>query len=427
MALFRSSSSHLKSLASRWWLPAAARTSAWWSHVEQGPPDPIFGILEAYNKDSRSEKVNLTVGAYRDDQGKPYVLEVVKQIERDNLDRYKEKEYAGILGYPSFHKAAIEFALTPEEKHVKENLYVSAQAVGGTGALRIIALFLAKFYPHSNTIYVPAPTWGNHAPVFKNSGLDVQFYRHFKKDTCGFDVEACHQDLRSIPDKSLILFHACGHNPTGIDPTMDEWADLSKICKEKGHYVFMDMAYQGFSTGNLDQDAAALRLFVKDGHQLSYAQSFSKNMGLYGERVGAVTILCDSPEEKAALESQLKIIVRPMYSNPPIHGARIATEILTNPQYKSQWLVEMKGMADRITEMRHLLRNSLTKYGSSHDWSHITKQIGMFSFTGLTPEQVDTLRQDYAIYMTRDGRISVPALCNDNVDYVAKAIHDITN
>ncbi|XP_019855412.1 PREDICTED: aspartate aminotransferase, mitochondrial-like [Amphimedon queenslandica] len=423
MAMLRTSLRSFLSFPTR---AAAVRASSWWSGVEVGPPDPIFGLLEAYNKDERTNKVNLTVGAYRDDQGKPYVLNVVKQIERDNLDKYKEKEYAGILGYPSFHRAAIEFALTPQEKHVKENLYVSAQAIGGTGALRIIALFLAKFFPHQKTIYVPAPTWGNHAPVFRSSGLNVETYRHFKPETCGFDSEACYEDLRKIPDNSLILFHACGHNPTGIDPTLDEWSQLSKICKEKNHYVFMDMAYQGFSTGDLDRDASALRLFVRDGHQLSYAQSFSKNMGLYGERVGAVTILCDTPEEKAALESQLKIIVRPMYSNPPINGARIATEILTNENYRSQWLVEMKNMADRITSMRTSLKDALAKHGSTLDWSHVTKQIGMFCFSGLSAEKVDALRNEYGIYMTRDGRISMPALCSSNVDYVAKAIHEIT-
>lgn len=394
--------------------------------MEQGPPDPIFGLVDAYNKDTRSPKVNLTVGAYRDDQGKPYVLNVVKEIERALLDKQTEKEYAGILGYPAFHKAAAEFALTKEERVVKENMYVSAQAIGGTGAIRMIGQFLGKFYPYEKTIYVSSPTWGNHTPIFRHSGLDVKPFQYFDPKTCGFDAQACYDNLMNLPKHSIILLHACGHNPSGIDPTMEEWKELSKICKEKQHFVVMDMAYQGFASGDLDRDAGALRLFVSEGHQVAYAQSFSKNMGLYGERVGAMTILCDNEKERLAVESQVKILIRPLYSNPSIHGARIATEILSNPNYYQKWIVEMKSMADRISSMRVALKDSLAQNGSTRDWSHITKQIGMFCYSGLSAEQVDRLKEDYAVYLTRDGRISIPALCSANVDYVSKAIHDVT-
>lgn len=391
-----------------------------------GPPDPIFGLLEAFNKDPRSNKVNLTIGAYRDEQGRPYVLEVVKKVEQDLMSKQSDKEYAGIMGYPAFRKAATEFALTKDSPVIQNELYVSAQSVGGTGALSIVMDFLGKFFPYKKTIYAPQPTWGNHPAIFQKSGLKMERYRHYDPETVGFNAQGCYEDLKSIPDNSIVLFHSCGHNPSGIDPTMEEWAKLSHICKEKGHFVVMDMAYQGFATGDLAKDAGALRLFVGEGHKLAYAQSFSKNMGIYGERLGAATFVCNNKEECAAVESQVKRIIRPSYSNPPIHGARIATEILTKPEYRQEWLVELKGMADRISSMRVALKGSLEKLGSTQDWSHITTQIGMFCFTGLKQDQVDKIREDFGVFMTRDGRISVPALFPSNVDYVAQAIYAIT-
>ena len=252
---------------------------------------------------------------------------------------------------------------------------------------------MARFFP-SKKIYIPTPSWANHNAVFKDSGLEVVKYRYYNKETIGLDFDGMIADLKSAPDGSLILLHACAHNPTGVDPTKSQWTQLSEVFKEKKHYAFFDMAYQGFASGDIDKDAFPIRHFQSEGHRFALAQSFAKNMGLYGERVGAFSICCDSADEKKRVDSQLKILVRPLYSNPPIHGARIAGEILTNPELYSQWEGEVKGMADRIISMRAALKKHLEDLGSKHDWSHITNQIGMFAYTGMTAEQMTRLAEE---------------------------------
>jgi len=224
----------------------------------------------------------------------------------------------------------------------------------------------------------------------------------------------------------IILLHACAHNPTGVDPRPEQWAELSKLIKDKQLFPFFDMAYKGFASGDFEKDAAAVRLFLKDGHQIALSQSFAKNMGLYGERVGAFSLICNSKHEADTVMSQLKIVIRPMYSNPPIHGARIATEVLQNQSLRAQWLTEVKGMADRIISMRAQLRENLTKEGSTRNWSHITDQIGMFCFTGMTPEQVERLMKEYSVYLTKDGRIAIVGITSGNVQYLAHAMHQVT-
>lgn len=275
----------------------------------------------------------------------------------------------------------------------------ATQSISGTGALRIGGAFLARFYPHSNAIYLPVPSWGNHTPIFRDSGLEVRGYRYFDKKTVGLDFEGLKEDLKvsvmtmfskqrrlrftfyhqKAPEQSIVLLHACAHNPTGVDPTPAQWKEISDIVKEKKLFPFFDMAYQGFASGSTDRDALAVRLFVSEGHQIALAQSFAKNMGLYGERVGAFSLTTADPGEKARVESQLKIIVRPMYSNPPIHGARIASAILTNPGLYREWEAEVKGMAERIIGMRERLYNELTKtHQTPGEWGHVKSQIGMF-------------------------------------------------
>ncbi|KAL5466716.1 hypothetical protein EMCRGX_G030864 [Ephydatia muelleri] len=407
-------------------LPSLVRTTSWWSQVEVGPPDVIFGLVEAFNKDTRSPKINLAIGAYRDDHGKPYVLPSVRKAEKKLFEKNLDKEYAGIMGYEAFRKAAVELALGKDSEPVKNKLYVTAQAVSGTGALRLAGMFLKHFYPYSKTVYTSNPTWGNHPQVFKHSGLDVQTYTYYNPADCGFNAAGCYADLKKLPDKSIILLHACAHNPTGVDPKLEQWAEISKICKDKQHFLLVDMAYQGFASGDLERDAAGLRHLVKDGHKVILCQSFSKNMGLYGERVGAVTVLCNNEQEVAAVDSQMKIIIRPLYSNPPINGARIAIELLTQSDLYKEWLGELKVMAGRIIRMRELLWQGLQREGSTRNWSHIKDQIGMFCYSGLSPQQVEKLKQDNAIYMTKDGRVSMVAITPDNVDYIAKAIHQVT-
>ena len=321
------------------------------------------------------------VGAYRDDQGKPYVLPSVKSAEQKILSQQLDKEYAGITGIPSFTKAAVLLAYRTDSAPVKEDRIAITQSISGTGALRIGGAFLQRFYPGAKTIYIPTPSWANHTAVFKDSGLKVEKYRYYDPQSIGLDFDGMLSDIKALPKGSIVLLHACAHNPTGVDPTQDQWRAISDAVKEGGHYPFFDMAYQGFASGDADRDAFALRHFIKEGHQLCLAQSFAKNMGLYGERVGAFSIVCASAEEKKRVDSQVKILVRPLYSNPPVHGARIASEILNNSSLNHQWLGEVKGMADRIIRMRALLKENLEKLGSKHDWSHIISQVGGAKFT----------------------------------------------
>ncbi|PVI07140.1 mitochondrial aspartate aminotransferas-like protein [Periconia macrospinosa] len=412
--------------AKQFTVKTGVRAVSAWSQVPQGPPDAILGITEAYKADSNPEKINLGVGAYRDDKGKPFVLPSVKQAEKKIVESNLDKEYAGITGVPAFTKAALQLAYGPDSAPVKEDRVVITQTISGTGALRIGGAFLERFYPNAKTIYIPNPSWANHNAVFKDSGLKVEKYRYYNKDTIGLDFEGMVADIKAMPKGSIVLLHACAHNPTGVDPTEQQWKDIANAVKEGDHFPFFDMAYQGFASGNTDKDAFALRHFIKEGLRPVLAQSFAKNMGLYGERVGAFSVVCESAEEKKRVDSQVKILVRPLYSNPPIHGARIASEILNDSSLNKQWLGEVKDMADRIITMRALLKENLEKLGSKHDWSHITSQIGMFAYTGLKPEQMEALAKEHSVYATKDGRISVAGITTGNVKRLAEAIYKVT-
>lgn len=405
---------------------SAVRLSSFWSHVEQGPPDAILGITEAFKKDTHPQKMNLGAGAYRDDAGKPFVLSCIRKAEQNLTEQLLDKEYSTIAGIPLFCKNSAKLAFGEDSEVISNGLNATVQGISGTGALRIGAAFFEKFFPGPKVMYLPSPSWGNHTPIFKHAGLELGSYRYYDKSNCGFDAAGCLEDLSNLPEKSLVMFHACAHNPTGVDPTPEEWQEISHVVKKKNLYPFFDMAYQGFASGDLTRDAFALRQFIKDGHSPALSQSYSKNLGLYGERVGAFTIVCNSKEEAAAVESQVKIIIRPMYSNPPIHGARLVNEVLGNKELYAEWLIEVKSMADRIIVMRDQLKSKLEAAGSTHNWEHITKQIGMFCFSGLSPEQVDRLRNEFSIYLTRDGRISVVGITSGNVDYLAESIHAVT-
>ncbi|KAL3313227.1 Aspartate aminotransferase, mitochondrial [Cichlidogyrus casuarinus] len=263
----------------------------------------------------------------------------------------------------------------------------------------------------------------------RHAGLNVKQYRYYDSKTCGLDFDGCMEDLSKIPHNDVVLLHACAHNPTGVDPSIEQWKQIGKLIYDKELVPYFDMAYQGFATGNVPGDSAAVRHFIHDLKvpTMLLAQSFAKNMGLYGERVGAFSVICSSEEEAKRVMSQLKILIRPMYSNPPIHGARIVAEILSDRQIlRNEWLADVKLMADRIIKMRLSLRSLLEKEGSSKNWQHITDQIGMFCYTGLNPSQVEKLTNDYSIYLTKDGRISVASCTSKNVEYLARAIHQIT-
>lgn len=395
--------------------------------MELAPKDPILGISESFKLDQCPLKVGLGVGAYRDDDGAPYVLPSVREAELRMLQQNVNKEYAPIEGPKDYLNAALKFAYGAESSVVRDNRAAACQTVGGTGGNRIAAAFFAKFLGKNHPIYIPTPTWGNHLNIYGAEGLDIRRYRYYDTVTRGLDFDGILADIKNAPSGSIFLLHSCAHNPTGTDPSKEQWKVLSRELRAKDHIVIFDSAYQGFASGDPERDAYAIRLFVEEGHYVILAQSFSKNLGLYGERVGCLSIVCADSEEAARVTSQLKIIIRGMYSNPPIHGANIVRTVFGDPHLQQQWLEECRGMAERIQSMRKTLRHHLEQLGSQHDWSHITSQIGMFCYMGITKEEVRRLREEFHIYMTDDGRISLAGLNSQNVAYVAEAFHIVTD
>jgi aspartate/tyrosine/aromatic aminotransferase len=290
--------------------------------------------------------------------------------------------------------------------------------------------FIKKFLPEGTTVYVPDPTWGNHYGVIESAGLKAGKYRYLDKDTMRVNIKGLLEDLNNAPDRSVILLHVCAHNPTGVDPTKDDWKQIADLIKRKNHVTFFDSAYQGFASGDLDQDAYSVRLFVNEGIEFLAAQSYAKNFGLYGERIGALNFVTKDQQSAEAILSQAMRIVRVMYSSPPLHGARIVALTLSDDNLFNLWKKDLVGMANRIIEMRQALLNGLEKRNTpspvkNGTWRHITEQIGMFSFTGLNGQQVKRLIDHHHIYLTSDGRISMAGLNPSNVDYVCDAIHEV--
>lgn len=397
--------------------------SSVFSHVVRAPEDPILGVTVAYNKDPSPVKLNLGVGAYRTEEGKPLVLNVVRKAEQKLVnDRSRVKEYLPITGLAEFNKLSAKLIFGADSPAIQENRVATVQCLSGTGSLRVGGEFLARHH-HQRVIYIPQPTWGNHTKVFALAGLSVKTYRYYDKATRGLNFHGMLEDLGSAPSGAVVLLHACAHNPTGVDPTLQQWEQIRKLIRSKGLLPFFDSAYQGFASGSLDADAQSVRMFVADGGELLMAQSYAKNMGLYGERVGALSIVCRAADVAGRVESQLKLVIRPMYSNPPIHGASIVAAILKDRNLYDEWTIELKAMADRIISMRQRLFDALRARGTPGDWSHIIKQIGMFTFTGLNPEQVAFMTREYHIYMTSDGRISMAGLSSKTVPHLADAIH----
>lgn len=401
-----------------------------WSRISPSLPDPILGLSVAFNADTNSNKVNLGVGAYRDSEGKPYVLGCVKSAQTRQLE--KSMEYAPIDGHKDFIKASQKVAFGENNDLVEK--IATVQTLSGTGSLRLGAELLNACSKSSNQlinimygpVYYPGPTWPTHSKIMGNAGLYHGQYSYWDSSTNSIDFEQMINDINIMRSGSIVLFHACAHNPTGTDPTIEQWKELSYVCKKKSLIVWFDSAYQGFASGNLETDSKSYKIFIRDGHQIILSQSFAKNMGLYGMRTGALHIVTGSPEEKSNVVDKLKTLIRPMYSSPPVEGARIVTDVVNDPLLYRLWTSELKVMSERIANMRAQLVNALASAGSVRDWSHITKQIGMFGYTGLDSSQVNRMISQYHIYLTQDGRISIPGLTGGNVDYVANAIHQVT-
>jgi len=379
------------------------------------PADPILGVTEAFVADTSPKKVNLGVGVYTDDDGKIPVLECVRHAESERLKSAPARGYLPIDGLAAYDQAVQTLVFGAES-----NSIVTVQALGGTGGLKIGADFLKQINPAAE-VWISEPSWENHRQLFEAAGFKVNSYRYYDPATHGLDVQGMQQSLNAIPAGSIVVLHTCCHNPTGVDLTQQDWSTVLEIVRSRGLVPFLDLAYQGFAE-SLEADAHAARLFTGAMSPVFLSSSFSKSFSLYGERVGALSIVTGSPEEAKRVLSQLKRIVRTNYSNPPTHGCQIVATVLANPQLRSLWDRELGAMRDRIKAMRKRLVDSIHSRVPNADFSFVLKQRGMFSYSGLTREQVRRLREDNSIYTIDTGRICVAALTSKNVDYVADAI-----
>ncbi|KAL2839563.1 pyridoxal phosphate-dependent transferase [Aspergillus pseudodeflectus] len=400
------------------------------SVVPSAPEDPLFGLAQAYRQDPSDKKVDLVIGAYRDDNAKPWVLPVVKKA--DDLirnDPNLNHEYLPIKGLAEYTTAAQKLIIGAQSPAIAENRVSTFQTISGTGAVHLGALFLSKFHPTRPTLYLSNPTWANHHQIFTNVGFSLANYPYFDPKTKGLDFNGLLSTLRSAPKGSIILLHACAHNPTGVDLTQEQWKEVAVVMAERAHFPFFDCAYQGFASGDLSRDAWAIRYFIEQGFELCIAQSFAKNFGLYGERTGAFHFVSapgpEASQSAAHVASQLAILQRSEISNPPAYGARIASRVLNDPELFAQWEEDLRTMSGRIAEMRKGLRERLEAKRTPGSWVHITDQIGMFSFTGLTEAQVKVLREKWHVYMTKNGRISMAGLNTHNLDYFAEAVDSV--
>lgn len=394
------------------------------SELAQDPPIEVFELIRQYNEDTHPNKVNLSVGAYKDDNGKPWVLPVVRTVEQQIAnDLTLNHEYLPILGLPEFTSAAVKLVLGNDSPAVINNLAFGVQTISGTGALKVGLDFLSR--NGYSVFYASNPTWGNHNLMAKQCGYTVKKYRYYDAATKSIDFKGMVQDLEAAPENSVVILHGCAHNPSGMDLTIEQWRVLSKVFKQKKLFPFFDTAYQGFCSGDLDKDAGAIRLFVEEKHELFIAQSFAKNLGLYNERCGNLTCVVNNPEIVPKLKSKLSTTVRGNYSNPPAHGARVAAAIFNNKALNDEWRENLKTMSNRMNSMRELLYQKLNILAAPGNWDHILASVGLFSFTGLSERQCNHLIREYHIYVLRDGRINVSALTLGNIDYVANAICDV--
>lgn len=383
----------------------------------------VFELNAQCKADPFPQKINLTVGAYRDEEGKPWVLPVVRTVEQQMAsDETLNKEYLPIDGHRGFTDSAVKLVLGSGSPALVENRCFGFQAISGSGAIRVGLDFLKMFNP-VKIVYVSSPTWNNHIAMSKKVGLEVKQYRYFKSDTCGLDFEGMLEDLRNAEEGAIVILHMAAHNPTGVDPTIEEWNQIADVVKEKKLFPFFDSAYQGFATGDLERDAYPARLFVSKGMELFVAQSFSKSFGLYNERAGNLTVVLRQSEVCEMVRGQMKWIARTTWSNCPAHGARIVATVLNNPALYADWKECLQVMSSRMRSSRQLLYDRLRQVGCPGDWSHVLKQVGMFSYTGLTVKQSEYLVKKHHVYML-DGRINICGVLPQNVDYLCKAIKD---
>ncbi|MFO0896515.1 MAG: amino acid aminotransferase [Pirellulales bacterium] len=388
--------------------------------VKTAPPDAILGLADAFRADPHPGKINLSVGSYKDESGITPIMECVKLAEERLLRDERSKDYMSIQGSAAYGQAVQELLFGSQHEAVTSKRLAVAQTPGGTAALRVAADFLAKQFPQA-TVWVSDPTWPNHPGIFQAAGLAVRTYPYFDKATNGLAWDALKAALSGVSAGDVVVLHGCCHNPTGIDPTAVQWRELAELLRERRALPLLDFAYQGLAAG-LEEDALALRVLAQPGTELLVASSFSKNFGLYNERVGALTAVCRDAATAEAVLSQLKSCIRVNYSNPPSHGGAIVSTVLTDPALRKQWEQELADLRGRIAKMRRLFVDTLSKHGVRQDFSFIERQRGMFSFSGLTPLQVDELRKTHGVYVVGSGRINVAGMTTSNMDALCKAV-----
>ncbi|MBB1614411.1 aspartate/tyrosine/aromatic aminotransferase [Pseudomonas protegens] len=390
------------------------------SAVEMAPRDPILGLNEAFNTDTRTDKVNLGVGVYCNEEGRIPLLRAVVEAETIRAAQHASRGYLPIDGIAAYDQAVQKLLFGNDSPLLAAGRVVTTQAVGGTGALKIGADFLKQLLPNA-VVAISDPSWENHRALFETAGFPVQNYRYYDATTHDVNRAGLLEDLNALPAQSIVVLHACCHNPTGVDLSPQDWKDVLEVVKAKNLVPFLDMAYQGFGDG-IDEDAAAVRLFAESGLTFFVSSSFSKSFSLYGERVGALSIVSSSKEESARVLSQVKRVIRTNYSNPPTHGATIVAAVLNSPELRAQWEQELAQMRLRIRGMRTQMVDLLAKGAPEHDFSFVGRQRGMFSYSGLTVEQVTRLRNEFGIYALDTGRICVAALNQNNIHVVTQAI-----
>jgi aromatic-amino-acid transaminase len=388
--------------------------------VQMAPRDPILGLTEAYNADKNPKKVNLGVGVYTGDDGKVPLLECVRRAERQLVEQPAARNYLPIDGLAAYDRAVQDLVFGADSPALKQGRIVTVQSLGGTGGLRVGADFLRRTAPKAE-LSISDPSWENHRAVFESAGFKVNTYPYYDAKTRGVNFDGMLGALNAMPAGDIVLLHACCHNPTGVDLSEAQWASVVEAIAARGLVPFLDIAYQGFGDG-IEADGSAVRLFAQAGMPLFVANSFSKSFSLYGERVGSLNVVAETKEEGTRVLSQIKRVVRANYSNPPTHGGQIVATVLANPELRALWEQELGHMRERIKDMRKLLVEKIHARVPGADFGFVTRQRGMFSYSGLTKQQVVRMREEFAVYAIESGRICVAALNTKNVDYSADAI-----
>ncbi|KAJ5206498.1 aminotransferase [Penicillium cf. griseofulvum] len=399
-------------------------TQSWFDQARFIPPDAIFALTAQYAADRSPQKVNLGQGTYRDEHGNPWVLPSVRE-SRKLLSKELNHEYLPIIGLADFRNEAAKLALGAELFQKQQDKLATCQSLSGTGALHLAGLLLRACKTPLPKVYIPEPTWSNHHQVFSSLGFQCESFKYYNPETKDLDIESYYSALKSAEPNSVFIIHACAHNPTGCDPSKEQWRELAHLFKERQLFPLFDAAYLGFNSGNVDSDAFAIRLFIEEMNlEAGVCLSFAKNMGLYGERVGCFLLATSTEEAAVKTQSMLEMLQRSEVSNPPAYGAKIASTILADDTLRQTWHDDLVTMSSRIRSMRTELYDSLVTSAAPGTWEHLIRQSGMFGFLGLSPSVVLKLREKYHIYMADNSRISIAGLNKQNVDYVGKSITD---